>query len=421
VAHGTTVAQGSTAAGETTEARVSTFAALRHPNYRLFWSAQTLSVLGQTMEFVALGWLVYGLTGSAVSLGLTGLAQALPRIVLVMLGGAVADRVDRRQLLIAVQAIVAALYITLATLVFFEVVQVWHVWALAFILGALRAFDNPSRQSIVPQLVGKDEIPSAVALGNLAWEVPRLIGPAAAGVLISLIGIASTFYVAALGFILSMLMYTLMRVSKVVSADRGRNLLKDMADGLDFVRRHELFAALIGLVFFNSMFGMSYQILLPVFARDILEVGSEGFGFLQTAVALGAILGSLAAARLGRSGHRGVQLLLGSALFGLLIVAFAWSRWFPLSVVIMFLMGLANSFYMITINTVLQVMVPDDYRGRVMGLWSLTWSLVPLGGMIAGTITEHAGAPVAVTLGGVLVMAMAAAIAIRLPNVRQLA
>jgi MFS family permease len=203
--------------------------------------------------------------------------------------------------------------------------------------------------------------------------------------------------------------------------DRGRNLLKDMGDGLDFVRRHELFAALIGLVFFNSMFGMSYQILLPVFARDILEVGSEGFGFLQTAVALGAILGSLAAARLGRSGHRGAQLLLGSAVFGLLIVTFAWSRWFPLSVAIMFLMGLANSFYMITINTVLQVMVPDDYRGRVMGLWSLTWSLVPLGGMIAGTITEHAGAPVAVTLGGVLVMAMAAAIAIRLPNVRQLA
>jgi len=373
------------------------------------------------MEFVALGWLVYGLTGSAVSLGLTGLAQALPRIVLVMLGGVVADRVDRRRLLIGVQAIVAVLYATLATLVFLEVVQVWHVWVLAFILGALRAFDNPSRQSILPQLVGKEEIPSAVALGNLAWEVPRLIGPATAGVLISLIGIASTFYVAALGFILSMLMYSLMRVSKVVAAEGRRNLLKEMGDGLNFVRRNELFLALIGMVFFNSMFGMSYQLMLPVFARDILEVGSQGFGFLQTAVAVGAILGSLAAARFARSGHRGVQLLVASALFGLLIIAFAWSRWYALSVSIMFLMGLSNSFYMITINTTLQIAVPNEYRGRVMGLWSLTWSLVPLGGLIAGTITEYASAPVAVALGGTLVVAMAATIFIRVPRVRQLA
>jgi MFS family permease len=377
-------------------------------------------VLGQTMEFVALGWLVYQLTGSAFSLGLTGLAQALPRIFLVMLGGAVADRVDRRKLLVVVQAVVAAMYALLATLVVLELVQVWHVWILAFILGSLRAFDNPSRSAIVPMLVAKEEIPSAVALGNLAWEVPRLVGPATAGVLISLIGVGSTFYVAAMGFVLAMLLYAILRVPRV-EARGGRNLLADMGDGLNFVRRHELFAALIGLVFFNSAFGMSYQLLLPIFARDILHVGSEGFGLLQTAVASGAILGSLSAARLGRTGHRGVQVLVGAASFGLLIVAFAWSRWFPLSLGIMFLMGLCNSFYMITISTVLQITVPDEFRGRVMGLWSLTWSLVPLGGTIGGFIAEVAGAPVAVTIGGCLVTAMALVIASSLPKVRNLA
>ena len=376
--------------------------------------------MGQTMEFVALGWLVYQLTGSAFSLGLTGLAQALPRIALVMVGGAAADRVDRRKLLIGVQAVVAGMYFVLATLVVLQAAQVWHVWVLAFVLGALRAFDNPSRQAIVPVLVAKEEIPSAVALGNLAWEAPRLVGPAIAGVLISLIGLGSTFYVASIGFILSMLMYGAMRSQRAEAARGDRNFLRDMGAGLDFVRRNELFAAFIGLVFFNSIFGMSYQLLMPVFARDILRVGSEGFGFLQTAVGAGAILGSLVAARLAPSGHRGARALAGAAMFGMLIVAFAWSRSFPLSLGLMFLMGVASSLYMITISTALQVMVPNEYRGRVMGLWSLTFSLVPLGATIGGAIAEYAGVPAAVSLGGLLVTSIAVVMAMLLPLVRQL-
>jgi predicted MFS family arabinose efflux permease len=330
-----------------------------------------------------------------------------------------ADRVDRRKLLIWVQAIVAALYLVLATLVVTELVAVWHVWALAFVLGSLRAFDNPTRSAIVPLLVAREEIPSAVALGNLAWEVPRLVGPATAGVLISLIGVGNTFYAVAVGFILAMLMYSIMRVERT-EVHSGRGLWRDMGDGLDFVRRDQLFSGLIGLVFFNSIFGMSYQLLMPVFARDILQVGSQGFGFLQTCVGAGAILGSLVAARMAHSGRRGARALSCAAIFGLLIIAFAWSRSFPLSLGIMFLMGLANSYYMITMSTVLQIKVPDAYRGRVMGLWSLTFSLVPLGGTVGGTIAEYAGVPVAVSVGGTLVTTMAVLVAIFLPRVRQL-
>ncbi len=413
--HGTTAAIGTAGA-----AAPSTFAALRHPNYRYFWIAQGLSVMGMTMEFVALGWLVYHLTGSALVLGVTGLVQAFPRIALTLIGGAAADRIDRRKLLIGVQGVVAAMYFTLATLVFLEVVQVWHVWVLAFVLGSLRAFDNPSRQAIIPMLVTKEEIPSAVALGNLAWEVPRLIGPATAGVLISYIGLGPTFYVASIGFILSMFMYTVMRTQHAEAPRANGTFLHDIGDGLNFVRRNELFAAFMGLVFFNSIFGMSYQLLMPVFARDILDVGSEGFGFLQAAIGAGAIVGSLSAAKLARSGKRGVRALAGAALFGLLIIGFAWSRSFPLSLVLMFAMGATSAFYMITISTTLQVLVPNDYRGRVMGLWSLSFSLPPLGGTISGLVAEYIGVPGAVCLGGVMVIAMAAVVALLVPRVRQL-
>jgi len=311
------------------------------------------------------------------------------------------------------------MYLLLATLVVLEFVQVWHVWLLAFVLGALRAFDNPSRQAIVPMLVDKEEISSAVALGNLAWEVPRLVGPATAGVLISLIGMGGTFYVAAIGFVLSMLMYGVMRVERT-EAPPSRSFLHDIGDGLDFVRRNELFAALMGMVFFNSIFGMSYQLLMPVFARDILRVGSEGLGILQTAIGAGAIFGSLLAARQAQSGRRGVRALAGAAIFGLLIVAFAWSQSFPLSLGLMFSMGVASAFYMITISTTLTVMVPNEYRGRVMGLWSLTFSLVPLGGTIGGSIAEFVGVPAAVSLGGALVTTMALLTGALLPRVRQL-
>jgi predicted MFS family arabinose efflux permease len=397
----------------------STFSALRHHNYRLFWLAQGLSVTGQTMEHVALGWLVYQITGSPLSLGLTGLMQVIPRIALTLVGGAVADRVDRRLLLVVAQGIVSALYVALATLVYLELIQVWHVWVLSFILGGLRAFDNPTRQAIVPLLVEKEDIPSAVALGNLAWEVPRLIGPSAAGVLISFVGMSTTFYVASIGFILSMLMYTLIRVRRIEARPRG-SFVQDMGAGLRFVRHNELFAAFIGMVFFNSVFGMSYATLMPVFARDILDVGSEGFGVLQTSIGAGAIVGSLTAARQARMGRRGLRALAGGVAFGALIVAFALSSSFPLSLVLIFLMGLTNSYYMITISTTLQVLVPDDYRGRVMGLWSLTFSLVPLGGAIGGWLAESITVPGAVAIGGALVSIMAIAMAALAPRVRRL-
>jgi MFS family permease len=193
-----------------------------------------------------------------------------------------------------------------------------------------------------------------------------------------------------------------------------------MIDGLRFIRANEIYYTFIGMTFFNSVFGMSYLILMPVFARNVLDVGSQGFGFLQSTGGAGALCGVLAAAYFSHAGGKGLQAIGGAVTFGLLIMVFAFSKSYPLSLALAFFLGLSSQLYMTTINTILQVNLPDQLRGRVMGIFGLTWDLMPVGGMIAGAIAEFAGAPVAVGFGGLMVAAMAAFVAIALPNIRRL-
>jgi MFS family permease len=396
------------------------FNALRSRNYRFYWGGQVISVMGQTMEHVALAWLVFLLTDSALSLGLSGLAQAAPRIVLSLIGGAVADRVDRQRLLIATQAVCGFLYFLIGFLVLTGMVQVWQVFAIAFIFGAVRSFDGPSRQAILPHVVDRANIPNAVALGNLAWEMPRLIGPAFAGILIALVGIGQTFLVAGCGFIIAAILFALMRLDAAAFRRSERSLARNMVDGLTYIGRNQTFMILIGLTFFNSAFGMSYQVLMPVFARDILNVGSEGLGVLHGFVGAGAIVGSIVAAVVAQSGGRGIRSLLGAIAFGLCIVGFAVSQMFLLSGMLLLLAAVASNVYMVSVNTMLQMRLPDEYRARVMGVWSMTWSLTSVGGMFAGGVAEIAGAPAAVALGGFLVAGMALVVAVGVPRIRQL-
>lgn len=400
--------------------RLAVFNALRYRNYRLYWTGLLLSVMAQTMEWVALAWLVLELTNSPASLGLTGLAQALPRMALVFVGGVLADRMDRRLLIVAAQGLGAALYLVLATLVVLGLVQVWHVMAFAVGLGCIRAFDTPSRQAILPHMVPRGELPTALALGNLAWDLPRPVGPAAAGVLIALIGVGQTFYVAGSALVLATILFAMLQAPKPPPQGAEAGMLRSILAGLAFIRRNQIFYALMGLTFFNSVFGMSVQFLVPVFARDVLQVGSEGYGFLQTATGVGSAAGSLLAASLVRRAATGRRILVGAAAFGLLLVGFAFSTSYPLSLALVFCAGAANIVYMVAIATALQLRLPDEYRARVMGVYSLTWSLMPLGGTISGTIAEFYGAPVALAIGGSLVAGMALLVAVALPRVRDL-
>ena len=394
--------------------------ALRHRNYRLYWFGQLASVLAQNMEGVAQSWLVLEITNSPLLLGLTGLTFAAPTILLSLLGGVIADRADRRRIMILSQLASALNFLIIGTLVVTESIAQWHVMTLAFVSGCVRAFDRPSRMALLPQMVPKEDIPNAVAVGGTIWQLNRLVGPAVAGVAIYLMGIGPTYYFCFVASISAVGLWLPIRIEHRSTAPAAAGLVQHMIDGLRFIRANEIYYTFIGMTFFNSVFGMSYLILMPVFARNVLDVGSQGFGFLQSTGGAGALCGVLAAAYFSHVRGKGLQAIGGAVTFGLLIMVFAFSRSYPLSLALAFFLGVSSQLYMTTINTILQVNLPDQLRGRVMGIFGLTWDLMPVGGMIAGAIAEFAGAPVAVGFGGLMVAAMAAFVAIALPNIRRL-
>jgi MFS family permease len=394
--------------------------ALRHRNFRLYWFGQLASVLAQNMEGVAQSWLVLELTDSPLMLGLTGLTFAAPTIMLTLLGGVIADRADRRYIMIISQVGFAFNFLIIATLVVTGWIALWHVMALAFLSGCIRAFDRPSRMALLPQMVPKEDIPNAVAVGGTIWQLNRLVGPAVAGMLIYLIGLGATYYFCFFASLGAVCLWHAIRLEHQPTAASPGGLLQHMMDGLNFIRKNEIYYTFIGMTFFNSVFGMSYLILMPVFARNVLSVGSQGFGFLQSAGGAGALCGVLAVATFAHSGGKGRQAIGGAIIFGVLLILFALSRSYALSLVLACALGIASQFYLTTINAILQVNLPDQLRGRVMGIYGLVWDLMPVGGIIAGTIAEFAGAPVAVAMGGAFVALMALAVAVLLPNVRRL-
>jgi MFS family permease len=381
--------------------------ALRHRNYRLYWLGQLSSVLAQNMEGVAQSWLVLELTDSPLLLGLTGLSFALPTIALTLFGGVVADRADRRRIMMLSQGASALMFFLLATLIVVERIALWHVMLAAFLSGCVRAFDRPSRMALLPQMVPREDIANAVAVGGTIWQINRLVGPAVAGMLIYLIGIGATYYFCFLASISAVILWLGIRLGAPAAAPSAGGLLRNMLEGLNFIRKNEIFYTFIGMIFFNSVFGMSYLILMPVFARTVLDVGSQGFGFLQSAGGAGALIGVLLVAWFSHARGKNQQAIFGAAAFGLLLIGFALSRSFPLSLALAIALGVTSQFYMTIVSAILQLRLPDELRGRVMGIYGLVWELMPVGGLIAGAIAEFAGAPVAVGFGGFMVAGMA--------------
>ena len=372
--------------------------------------------MGFQIMTVAQGWLVYDLTGSKLFLGYVGLAAGLPAIGLNLFGGVVADKVDKRRLLIITQATSSAVMLALATVTLLDVVEVWHIMLTAFIIGSVQAFDAPTRQAIFPQLIDRVDMMNAVALNSMVWQGTRVIGPALGGIIIGTrLGIAPGFYAAFLGFLVMALIVSTLRLPRVERA-KGTSMVRDMAQGINFVRTNRIFMFLIGITFFNSMFGMSYIFLFPVFAKDIFDAGTSGLGFLSAATGVGALLGTMFTASLGDFRHKGWLLLGGVILFGVFLILFAVTSAvfasLPLAMGLVFLVGASTSTYMITVMSTLQTLVPDELRGRVMGIYGMTWSLLPLGAMQAGAIAEYTSASFAVALGGAAVILFSVAMAV---------
>ena len=400
------------------------FTALRHSGFRSFWMGMVASVLGFQIMTVAQGWLIYDLTDSELALGYVGLAAGLPAIALTLFGGVIADRVNQRILLMATQTISSLGMLALAMLTLLGLVEPWHIVASAFLIGSVQAFDAPTRQALFPHLINREDMLNAVALNSMVWQGTRVIGPAIGGVIIGTqLGVSPGFFAPFLGFLLMAIMVSMLRLPPIRRAG-GSSLFHDMAQGINFVRTNTIFAYLISMTFFNSIFGMSYIFLLPVFARDIFEVGSSGLGILHAISGTGAVLGTLITASLGNFRHKGWLILGGAVLFGAFLMLFAASGYFfvsfPLSLVFIFFSGISASIYMVTLMSTLQLLVPDELRGRVMGIYGMTWSLLPVGAMQAGAIAEFTSAPLAVAVGGGAVILFAVVMGLGNRQVRDL-
>lgn len=397
--------------------------ALRYPGYRAFWFGMLASVSGfQVLQFGQL-WLMYQITGSPLSLGYVGLANAVPGIVLNLFGGVFADRLDQKRLIMVTQLTISCLVFLLATLTLLDLVRVWHILTIAFLIGAVEAFNQPARLSLYPRLIDRGALVSAVALNSAIWQGTRIVAPAVAGAIIAIMDTAASFYLAGFGSVFMALIIFFLRVPPIERAAQG-SPTRSMWEGINFIRNNSVFAFLIGMTFLNSFFGMSYLIMMPVFAVDILKVGADGQGLLLSVGGVGALFTSLWFGSRSKVSHRGLLVIGGAVFFGTLIAAFALtSRFvgsFPLALVILFLAGLANSTYMINVQSFLHTLVPDQMRGRVMGFFGMTWSVMPLGGLQAGALATFITVPFAVAIGGLAVAAFAVGPAWFNPSVRHI-
>ncbi len=386
--------------------------AMAYPSYRAYWFGTLASVIGFQMLNFSQFWIIHDLTESPLYLGYVGLANALPAIVLNIFGGVVADRLDRKKLIGITQTINGLIILVLAGLTFAGVVQAWHVIALAFLTGAINAFDQPARVAIYPSLIDKSVMMNAVALNSAIWTGTRIIAPAIAGVVISLTGTATSFLISALGFFIMAAVVLSITVPKDESEAQPASKGNDLLEGVRFIWKNNVFLILICITFFNSFFGMAYIPMMPVFAVDILRVGADGQGVLMGLGGIGALSATMIIGRTGNFKQKGLLIIFGSVFFGLSIAGFALSSMqygnYYVALVLLFIVGVSSSCYMVSIMSSLQIMVPNHMRGRVMGFYGMTWSIMPLGGMYAGALSRYigedtTGVPIAVAIGGILI------------------
>ena len=396
----------------------TTLRALRHRNFQLFFGGQLISLIGTWMQTVAQAWLVYRMTKSALLLGSVGFASQIPVFLVAPFGGITADRVNRQRLVIATQIASMILAGILAWLCLSGRVHVWHIFVLAALLGVVNAFDIPGRQSFLVDMVGKEDLMNAIALNSSMFNGARVIGPAIAGILVAKIGEGWCFFANAVSYIAVIIGLLMMRVQSPARASMA-SPLEHMMEGFRFVNRTAPIRALLLLLGVVSLVGMPYVVLMPIFADQILHGGARGLGILMGATGVGALLGALTLAF--RSGVKGLGSWVAwcSAGFGASLVVFAISHTFWVSVVLLLPVGYTIMLQMASSNTLIQVMVPDALRGRVMAVYSMMFmGMAPIGALLGGALAEHLGAPVTVAIGGLASVAGACWFGLQLPKIR---
>jgi len=436
--------------------RIRTFDSLRFRDYRLLWLGQGGTSMGQWMDQVARSWLIYRLTGSPLQLGTVSAMRAVPLLLFGVVAGVVADRYGRKAQLIISQVTNVIINLILATLVLTGRIQPWHIYVTAFFAGTVQAFQQPARQSLISDLVGKQHLANAVALNSAIFNLTRSVGPAVAGALIALVGVDGSYYAQAVLYAWATVwtiqmqvpgepgLLELVRLRRYAAPEIGQTVAhptllaesdparKDrrgqqanfsffgsMREGFQYVLTNHLILSLMCLSLAPVLLGMPYTSLMPIFALDVLKVGSVGQGLLLTSAGVGALIGALGIASLGSFRRKGMLLLAGASMFGLSLVAFSCSTWMPLSMAFLFIAGLSNTSYTAQAQTIIQTLAPDQMRGRVLSIYMLSRGLMPLGSLLAGALASWLGGPSAVMLMGASCTVVALGVAIKTPQIRE--
>ncbi|MEW8979335.1 MAG: MFS transporter [Symbiobacterium sp.] len=378
-------------------------ALVRYRNYMLYWLGFLISNAGAWIQSVAQGWLVYDISDSAAWLGTVGFVRAFPLIFLSLLGGTVADRFPKRRILYITQSVQLLSALMLGTLTLLGRIQVWHVVLLSAVSAAAQAFDQPARHALVPHLVPRSLLHSAISFNSIAFNGAALFGPSLTGVLVPLIDFAGCFYVNAASFVAVFIALALMDFPPQEAAERKQSMLQDLGEGLSFIRHSPIILALISMAAVTSFFARPYQQFITVFARDVVHGDVGVAGLMQAAPALGTVTFMLIIASATDIRWKG-KLLLGSGiLFSLGLVAFSWTTNLYLSLALLVLVGGCAMTWQTTLNTLLQTNVDDHMRGRVMSAYTMTaLAMMPLGQGPIGLAIDYLGPSLAITLGALI-------------------
>jgi MFS family permease len=396
-----------------------TIRSLKHRNFQLFFSGQIISLVGTWMDMVAEAWLVYRLTGSSLLLGTVTFAGQLPVLLISPFAGLVADRLNRRKIVIATQFASMIIAGILAGLTLSKHVTVEQVIILAALMGVVNAFDIPARQSFLVEMVGREDLMNAIALNSSMFNAARIIGPSIAGILVASFGEGWCFFANSVSYIAVIAGLLLMKVPPRLRAAESVSPFEHIAEGFRFVRHAGPIRALLLLVGLVSLVAMPYAVLMPVFAAKILDGNARTLGILMTSAGLGALIGALMLA--SRRGVKGLSRIvsIACAAFGLALILFSFSHWWILSALLLIPVGFSVMTQMGSTNTLIQSMVPDRLRGRTMAVYSMMFlGVAPFGALLSGWSADRIGAPHTLAIGGVIAILGAIAFARHLPKIR---
>lgn len=399
---------------------IRTFRSLRNRDFALLWFGQLGHSSSLWVETIARNWLIWELTGSGTMLATVNILRAVPMLLFGVFAGVIADRVDKRKLLIVAKTFTLINKVVLATLIVTGRVEVWHVLLTAFLMGASMSFEMPTRTALIPSLVKGEELNGAIALNSAAMNVTRIIGPAAAGLLLVPIGTGGVYFVSAGVYIITIIATIIMRVPPESRRQTQESMWRDMADGFRYVAKDKKVLVMMLLSLIPMVIAWPYMTLLPIIADKILNIGESGYGLMYSAAGAGALLSVLVIATMPRVPRKGLVIVAATLLFGLFLILLSYSNVVALSMAVMVLIGMVSTGTQTLTNTILLTQTPVELHGRVMGIFRLDRGLMPLGSMAAGAFADVWGAPPVLLVMGCLSAVLAIIMGIGVSTVRKI-